>query len=537
MQHIKKSDLLLFGIFLIFAFWLMNKSFGYNASDQTFRIARHELGDFGLHLSLIRSFSWGNNFPPELPFFPGRPLPYHYGFDLIVGLLERAGIRIDIAFNGLSAFAFAMLLFFIYRLTSILFGKSVTMGMLSILLFIFHSNLTFVDFIKQNRIGPDLIWRFWYLPDYLNKGPFDGSTISLFFTLNVLLNQRHLIVALAMSLGIIVYLLPRLMNRKIIPLTTLIGIGLLLGMIFWIHTLIFAGNLIIIGLLFIYFCETKRLAPLYVAAILVAFPRAADILQYRDPSLGYKWFNPGFLASRPLTVGGFFAYWWQNVGIVLLILPYAVAIASPKTRKVFWSVLPLFIIANVFQLSYRIDHNHTLINYFLIFANIFIVYAITEIWRRNAFAKCASLVLVILLTASGVIDLMAVKNDFQFTVPDAPTDTFMQWIKTSTSPDAVFLSREDTIDPVTLSGRRNYFGATYYGEVMGYPISDRRKNATRFFEAKSGKDLRDAKSNNIDYIAIPTHPPENFRYIIDRSVFDTNLTVSYRDDRVTVYRL
>lgn len=515
----------------------MNKSFGYNALNHTFRIARHELGDFGLHLSLIRSFSLGNNFPPELPFFPGRPLPYHYGFDLIVGLLERAGIRIDIAFNGLSAFAFAMILYYIYRITGILFGKSVTMGILSVLLFIFHSNLTFIDFIKQNRIGPDLIRRFWYLPDYLNKGPFDGSTISLFFTLNVLLNQRHLIVALAMSLGIIVYLLPRLMNKRIIPLTGLIGIGLLLGIIFWIHTLIFAGNLIVIGLLFIYFHETKRLAALYIAATLIALPRAAGILQYRDPSLGYKWFNPGFLASRPLTVSGFIAYWWQNLGFVLFMLPYAVAIASSKARKVFWSVMPLFIISNVFQFSYRIDHNHTLINYFLIFANIFIAYAITKIWRRNALAKCASLALVILLTASGVIDLMAVKNDFQFTVSDAPTDPFMQWIKTSTSPNAVFLSREDTLDPVALSGRRNYFGATYYGEVMGYPISERRRSATRFFEAKSDKDLRDAKSNNIDYIAIPTHPPTNFRYIIDRSVFDANLTVSYRDDRVTVYRL
>ncbi|MBI5449606.1 hypothetical protein HY948_04825 [Candidatus Gottesmanbacteria bacterium] len=537
MQHIKKSDLLLFGIFLLFAFWLMNKSFGYNASGHAFRIARHQLGDFGLHLSLIRSFSWGNNFPAQLPFFPGRPLPYHYGFDLTVGLLERAGIRIDIALNGLSALAFAVALFYIYRLTGILFGRNVTTGILSVLLFIFHSNLTFVDFIKQNSIGPDLIRRFWYLPDYLNKGPFDGSTISLFFTLNVLLNQRHLIVALATSLGVIVYLLPRLMNKRKIPLTALIGTGLLLGMIFWIHTLIFAANLIVIGLLFIYFHQGKRLAALYVAALLVAFPRIADLLQYRDPDLGYKWLNPGFLAPRPLTVAGFFAYWWQNLGIAPFVLAYAIAIAAPKARKLFWSVVPLFVIANVFQLSYRIDHNHTLINYFLIFTNIFIAYAIIEMWRRNVCMKCASLVLVILLTASGVVDMMAVKNDFQFAVPDAPTDAFMQWIKTSTSPNAVFLSREDTLDPVTLAGRRNYFGATYYGEVMGYPISERRRNATRFFEAKSDTDLHDAKSNNIDYIAIPTHPPANFRYIIDRSVFDTNLTVSYRDDRVTVYRL
>ena len=65
----------------------MYKSFGYDEKRHDFRIQRHQIGDFGLHLSLIRSFSWGNNFPVESPFFPGRPFPYHYYFDLFVGLL------------------------------------------------------------------------------------------------------------------------------------------------------------------------------------------------------------------------------------------------------------------------------------------------------------------------------------------------------------------------------------------------------------------------------------------------------------------
>mgnify|MGYP001611185792 CR=1 FL=1 len=96
----KNFDILLLISFFIFSFWLFDKSFGYYSKEYQFRIARHQVGDFGLHLSLIRSFSLGDNFPPQSPFFPGESLPYHYYFDLFTGLLEKLGLRIDIAFNS-----------------------------------------------------------------------------------------------------------------------------------------------------------------------------------------------------------------------------------------------------------------------------------------------------------------------------------------------------------------------------------------------------------------------------------------------------
>src|SRR3989344_5018270 len=93
-------------LFFVFSMWLMNKSFGYERGE--FRIARHQVGDFGLHLALTRSFSWGNNWPAQSPFYPGEPLPYHYGVDLAVGLLERAELRIDYALNGVSVIFFTL---------------------------------------------------------------------------------------------------------------------------------------------------------------------------------------------------------------------------------------------------------------------------------------------------------------------------------------------------------------------------------------------------------------------------------------------
>lgn len=537
MKSKKVFELALVVFFLIFSWWLMDKSFGYDATTHQFRIARHQLGDFGLHLSLIRSFSWGDNFPPELPFFPGRPLPYHYGFDLLVGLLARIGTPIDIAFNGISSLAFAGLLYAIYKFSQIMFGKNILVGLLSVALFIFHSNLTFLDFIKNKSLSWITLRELWLLPDYINKGPFDGSTISLFSTLNVFLNQRHLIVALVISLGVLIYLLPRLFKNKIIPIKSLVVIGSFLGFVSWVHTLVFFSDLMVIGILLFLFGRVRWIWAVFVPATLIAMPRLATIILFRDPSRAFDLFNPGFLAPRPLTIAGLVSYWWQNLGVALIVLPVAVRFAPKNAQKVFWAVLPLFLLANIAQLSYRIDHNHTLINYFIIIANCYLAFAMVKLLQKTILTKIIAVVLMLLLTVSGIIDFMAIKNDFQYTFEDAPANRFMEWIQRGTDPHAIFLSREDILDPITLSGRSNYFGATYYGEVMGYPISQRRSNAVKFFEARDASIFQEMKQERIDYVVIPLNPSSNFRYEVQRELFASNLEEVYSDAYVEVYKL
>ncbi|KKR91514.1 MAG: hypothetical protein UU42_C0010G0009 [Candidatus Woesebacteria bacterium GW2011_GWA1_41_13b] len=537
MKSEKTFELILLALFFVFSWWLMDKSFGYDAAQHQFRIARHQIGDFGLHLSLARSFSWGDNYPPELPFFPGRPIPYHYMFDLVVGLLEKIGLRIDVAFNGLSALSFTALLYFIYKLPQIIFRKSRLLGVLSVLLFLFHSGLTFVDFLKGKSLSFALFGDVWGLPDYIHKGPFDGSLISIFFTLNVFLNQRHLIAALAISLGIVYFLLFAIKKQKQIPVTVLVSIGLLLGMMSRLHSMIFIGNGIAIGLLLVLLRRVRWLLAIYIPIIAVSLPHFLQIASLRKLQNFYELINPGFLVPRPLAVPEILRYWWLNLGIALPLLPLGVLLAKIKERNIFYCFLPLFVIANIFQLSYRIDHNHTLINYFLIVGNFFISYILWLLWQKRLGMKLLAFFLLLVLTVSGVIDLMAVKNDFQYTFPDAPANRFMAWVKESTDKRAVFLAREDILDPITLSGRYNYFGATYYPQVMGYPIQERRESMIKFFEANDKVTIEQMKSEGIDYIALPVVPPSGFWYRVDREFFEDNLKTVYSDEDVVVYKL
>lgn len=531
-KHSFEYFLLLF--FVVFSWWLFDKSFGYNSKTHEFRISRHQVGDMALHLSLIRSFSWGNNFPPELPYFSGKPLPYHYYFDFIVGMLEKIGLRIDLAFNGLSIIAFTGLLLLIYKLPQIIFGKNKLLGLLSVVLFITNSSLSFIDFLKEKSLSLNILHDLWFIPDYLHKGPFDNSLISIFFILNVYLNQRHFIAGLAISLCLIYIVLSNIKKSKEFSQNKLILIGIVLGMMSRIHTLSFFSTLIFLFCLLFMLKRFKWIVYISIPSLLIFIPHAKDII---NQDLSHPLINIGFHAEKPLSLLNWTKYWFLNFGAALFTIPAGVYLTNGLGRKIFFSILPLFIIGNIFQLGFRIDHNHSLFNFFFIFANFYSAYFLIRLLDRGVRQKILSTILLFLLTISGIINLMAVKNDFQFLVKDALANNLMQWIKTKTAKDAVFLAPPELYDPVTLAGRKNYLGNSYYLDVMGYNYSKRKIKVKRYFQIKDIGSLKKLKSGNINYLLIPKGKIADFNYKVNVKFLKENLTQVYNDKNYIVFKL
>ena len=121
----------------------MWRTFQYH--NHTFYISAKVWSDFAAHLPLIRSFSWGQNWPPEYPLFPGEPIRYHFLFYFLVGQLEKLGLPLDWALNLPSALGFGGLLTIIYLFSKFIFQSSLT-GFLAVILFLFNSSLSFLEF-------------------------------------------------------------------------------------------------------------------------------------------------------------------------------------------------------------------------------------------------------------------------------------------------------------------------------------------------------------------------------------------------------
>lgn len=158
------------------------------------------------------------------------------------------------------------------------------------------------------------------------------------------------------------------------------------------------------------------------------------------------------------------------------------------------------------------------------------------LWRGKI-KKIFFFFLLFLLTFSGIIDIMAVKNDFHYPLLDAPSNKFVEWIKNNTQKKDIFLSKQEIFDPVTLSGRYNYLGHDYYLSVMGYNTTQRKFLAKTFFEARDIKAIGGMRKEKIKYIVMPIKPVTDFSYQIDTLFFKEHLIKSYEDNNVMVFKL
>lgn len=205
-----RTEFFLFVFATIFSSWLMFSTFSY--SNGNMLITSKAWSDFASHIPLIRSFSFGDNFPIQYPLFSGPPIHYHFLFFLLAGVLEKIGFRIDFALNIPSIVGFTSLLLMIYFFAKKLFSSK-TVGVLSVIFFLFNGSLSFLSFIKLHPLSNSFISEIMSNISFPSFGPYDQSIVSAFWNLNIYTNQRHLALSYAISLFLI-YLVLKLREKE-----------------------------------------------------------------------------------------------------------------------------------------------------------------------------------------------------------------------------------------------------------------------------------------------------------------------------------
>jgi len=158
--------------------------------------------DFGPHMSMIRSFSEGSNFPTQYPHFPDGKIRYHFMFQFLAGNLEFLGMRIDFAFNIPSILTLVAFLMLLYSFVVMTMGAR-GVGFITAFLFAFRSS--FADFtyitdkMKAKVPFVDILKAMWdNASGHIGRSSYQESWG--LYAQNVYVNQRHL----AFSLGIMI---------------------------------------------------------------------------------------------------------------------------------------------------------------------------------------------------------------------------------------------------------------------------------------------------------------------------------------------
>lgn len=524
-QYIRKYtfELSLLIVAVIFSSWLMFSTFSYK--DGAMLIATKAWSDFASHIPLIRSFSFGSNFPPEYPLFPGEPIRYHFLFFLLVGLLEKAGLRIDYALNIPSILGFAALLTVIYVFAKYIFSSR-AVAILSVVFFLFNGSLSFLYFLQSHPINYHFIQSIVTNNAFPSFGPYDQKIVSAFWNWNIYTNQRHLAASYAASLAILFFsLLPAIKNRHLKFSHSLI-LGVVLGGFFFFNMAVFLETAIALVVFFILFPRLRKSTFItLVLGAIIAFPQYHYMQQ--APSTTPISFHPGYLVS-PLTILNFLSYWFWNLGLHMILAPLGFLIANSKTKRIGVAFFSLFLIGNLFQFSVEIAANHKFFNFFMIVAVMFSAYFLVYLWKKFALSRVFVVMALFLLTFSGVIDAFPIINDAHLTLADYKTNPDIAWIMNNTPKNAVFLNTNYLYDPASLAGRKIFLGWPYFAWSQGYDTNKRGDQMKKLLSM--GDKIQMClmlKENNINYIDIE-HPESNSDFAINWKFIESSFNIVYK---------
>jgi hypothetical protein len=442
--------------------------------------------DFGAHIPLVRSFSMGDNWPPEYPIFPGEKIRYHFLFYLFAGLLERAGFRIDWAVNIPSIIGFFLLLVMIYTLATHLFQRK-SVGVLSVVFFLFNGSLSFLKFFEKHPLGPSTIKDILTANQFATFGPWSGDLVTAFVHLNIYTNQRHI----GLSFGIVLFIIYALLNLERITspykkhpvffFLFSVFLGTLAGSLFFLNHPALLIAVIFCAYIFVFHGKTRVCLCIM---LLTTLPFLWYFFQIAQPGSIPIW-EVGYLSKKPFAWETFFEFWLHNLGIHLFLLPVGFIVAPKNIRFLFIPLVILFILPNLYRFSTDMINNHKFFNFFTIIAGMYTANLLVKLFSlRIMFITLITIIMFILSIFSGILDFIVIHNDYYLVLLDIPANKDAAYFATYTPPDAVVLNSFWLYHPASLAGRKIYNGYSFFTWSAGYPTYQRESLVKQIFQSE-----------------------------------------------------
>ncbi len=530
--YLSPSEIIFFLSLFVFSSYLMFDTFRVNSLGNL-ELATRLWSDFAATIPLIRSFSYGSNFPPEYPIFAGPPIRYHFIFYMFVGYLEKVGIRIDLALNSLSILGFFILCVSIYFLGKIVF-KNKLVGLLSVVLFLFNGSWGFLEFFKKHPFSPEVLKLIVKNTEFTSFGPYDGKIVSAFWSLNIFTNQRHLTLAYAAFIFLILLIYQCSKKPERLTWMKVCLIGITVGVFPFLHMAVFGMMLIALFLFFLIYPNLRL--KLFIALVITVSLALPQLLYMGKSEIQNLLFHSGYLVQDK-TISGYLTYWFFNLGIATFLYPLGFILANKEQRKIFLVFFALFVVGNFFQFSPEIAANHKFFNLFVIGANTYASYLLVILWRKKIAGKIVTGVLLVLLTLTGIIDLFPILNDRYITLEDIPNNKVATFINKSTPKDAVFLNGSYLFDPASLAGRKIYLGWPYFSWSAGYDTTSRNARMKQLLSPSDKRSLCDSLAQEkIDYIELQNPTPLE-EFVINYKFFEENFQKILSDTKtnITIY--
>ena len=577
-KKITTVEIIIITAVCLLVFYLMFKTLG--ILDGKLKIGLSVFSDFSTHLSMMRSFSHGNNFPTQYTFFGGEDVKYHFMFQFLCGNLEYLGLRLDQALNIPSILSMILSYSMLFVLAVKLTGKK-SIGYITLLLYTFRSSHALFEYILTIPKG-EVAKTLYETVEFI--GSTENENWGL-WNLNVYCNQRHLSFSLIVMLLVLVLVLPvffegctRLLlkikeiNEKSVSentrkpffieifikesllsksgwlikdYKTAVFTGLLLGASGFFNGAVLIGTVIV--LFFVAAGSDRRLEFVIVAGIagILSLIQSKCFItsQLFDPQIYY-----GFL-SQPKNLSGAINYVWKLMGIlpVVLLLQF---VASKGPRKYIMACFSMpMVFAFFVSLTPDISVNHKYVMMSIMLLDIFAaVYVVGLFEKKDVWYCILGVLATFFLTATGIFELYIVarKNVDERAMRYAYQDEIMEWIWDNSDRDTIFLSANYYLmyggygNSLILSGQKMYSGWDYFSWSAGYDVGARNEIVEKIYSCDDKYRLyKLVEKTDIDYIVVDRVNRDSETYDLNEktiaSAYERVFTTDSGIDRFSIY--
>lgn len=554
------------GIFLLLCFILTTflMVYTFHVKDGNLCIGYTVYSDFSPHMSMIRSFSYGNNFPTWYPYYAGIDVKYHFMFQFLAGNLEFLGMRIDYAFNVPSIISLLFVFMLLYVLTVKITGKRVA-GWIAAILFAFRSSQSLFTFLSETQEGESAWQRLKDNTEFLGYTTNENWGL---WNLNVYANQRHLALCLAMMLLVLILVLPKLyatfdMYREMKKQPDVnfmeyfkatfftkegwmpgdyklaIFIGLLAGAsAFWNGAALIA---LLLMLFFIAAFARNRLDFVIMAGISGGLSILQSKIFMQESAISAQYYF-GFIAENK-SLWGAADYILRLIGLLAIMVVAAFLYYKGVKRYLIFVFTTPFIFAFTVSLTVDPTVNHKYIMMSCMLLDVMVAGFIADFMKkRDVVRYIGGGVLILLLTATGIYDTYSiyVRNGEGREVSldlDAPVT---EWVHENADSKDIFLTAPYTVNPITMGGAMLYNGWEYFAWSAGYDTAYRDEQTAAMYSAATSEELMNlVEANDIAYIVVDSDARSQDGYTVNEDViaatYESVYTEGEGEYRCTIY--
>ncbi len=450
----------------------------------------NNFGDLPFHLSVITSFVFGNNFPPEDPTYAGVRFTYPFLSDFVSAVFVRCGADLresmfienyllGLAFVGLvHRWAIVMLR---DRLAALITPLIVLLngGMGWTLLFEKAGSNegglfgVLLDLPPSFTVIPETTWR-W------------GNAISA-----LLIPQRGFLMGLPLAViaftqwWIATDKQPQQTPEKSkktrakqkdvwhdqlqhtrFPLNTrrMIAAGVAAGFLPLVHAHSFVVVMAMAGCLALLQIRWREWITFFVVASVIAVPQLLWSTMHSAVNAGsFFALEVGWDHGQENPV----YFWFKNTGVFIPLLLTAVLLKNGSylvPRRVLIFFLPFtlcFIVPNFLKMAPWIWDNIKVLYYWWLASAPLVALLLARLWRQGMTRRVIAAVLFVCVTLAGALDVAGIAmRSVKYQVFDADGLRFAELVKAQTMPRSLIVHAPVHNTPVFLTGRRS---------LMGYP--------------------------------------------------------------------